>query len=178
MVDINEYERIVRQYRKALFRYCYYRLNEDINLTEETFDDIIHVLYKKWDSLDFQRDIRSWLFSVADIEIKQALRRYKRYYTYNLSLDESLENGDLSHIECYDEYFKDDTMQTEEYVDIIKEKLPDDFKDIFNYRYIEKKTLTETSELTGIPYSTLRLRLAKLEKTVKNYISKIFNGTS
>lgn len=174
MVDIKEYERIVKKYRKALFRYCYYRLNEDRELTEETFDDIIHVLYKKWDTLDRDGNVRSWLYSVADREIKGALRRHKRYYDRCTSLEEAVENGDCEHLEYYDEYFNDSSTPVEEYLERIRSSLPEEYRDVFVYRYVEKKTLTEVSSLTGIPYSSLRLRILRLEKLIRAEIEKIF----
>lgn len=41
MVDNNEYMRIVKKNRKPLFKYCYYRLMNNVTLAEETLDDIL-----------------------------------------------------------------------------------------------------------------------------------------
>lgn len=45
MVDNSEYMRIVKKYRKPLFKYCYYRLKENKTLTEETIDDIMSMFH-------------------------------------------------------------------------------------------------------------------------------------
>ncbi len=70
MVDIEKYEFIVEKYTRPLFQYCYYRLDENSALTEETMDDIMHLLYQKWESLDVDGNIRAWLYRVADNTIK------------------------------------------------------------------------------------------------------------
>ena len=43
MVDINEYEKIVKKYREQLFKYCYYRLMQNKTLAQETLNDVIYV---------------------------------------------------------------------------------------------------------------------------------------
>lgn len=175
MVDNNEFTCIVKKYRKSLFKYCYYRLSENKTLTEETIDDIIHVLYRKWDTLDRGSNIRAYLYRVADNCIKHNLENYNRYYNHNESLEEIAENNRFGCVGQYDDYFKDDESSEEEYIERIKAALPDEYTEIFIYRYIEKKTLMEISELTRIPYSSLRLRIVKIEKLIRDEIKKIFN---
>ena len=175
MVDLTEYERIVKEYRKPLFKYCYYRLYNNIDLTEETIDDILHILYKKWDTLDLNGNVRAWLYRVADREIKYHLKNHNRYYKHNESLEEAIEDRRIEHLEYYDTYFSGIDTPEEEYMDKIKSTLSDEYRQIFHYRYVEKKTLMETSSLTGIPYSSLRLRISKLEKTVRERIKEIFD---
>lgn len=175
MVDNSEYMRIVKKYRKPLFKYCYYRLMENKTLTEETIDDIIHILYQKWDTLDLNGNIRAYLYRVADNCIKHNLENYNRYYQRNESLEEAIDNNRFDYVEQYDDYFLDDETPEEVYIERIKQALPDEYKEIFIYRYIEKKTLMETSELTGIPYSSLRLRISKIEKLIRDEVKRLFN---
>ena len=175
MVDNSEYMRIVKKYRKPLFKYCYYRLMENKTLTEETIDDIIHILYQKWDTLDLNGNIRAYLYRVADNCIKHNLENYNRYYKRNESLEDAIDNNRFDYVEQYDDYFLDDETPEEVYIEKIKQVLPDEYRQIFIYRYIEKKTLMETSKLIGIPYSSLRLRIIKIEKIIRDEIKKIFN---
>ena len=175
MVDNSEYMRIVKKYRKPLFKYCYYRLMENKTLTEETIDDIIHMLYQKWDTLDLNGNIRAYLYRVADNCIKHNLENYNRYYKRNESLEDAIDNNRFDYVEQYDDYFLDDETPEEVYIEKIKQVLPDEYREIFIYRYIEKKTLMETSKLIGIPYSSLRLRIIKIEKIIRDEIKKIFN---
>lgn len=175
MVDNNEYMRIVKKYCKPLFKYCYYRLMENKTLTEETIDDIIHILYQKWDTLDLNGNIRAYLYRVADNCIKHNLENYNRYYQHNESLEEAIDNNRFDYVEQYDDYFLNDETPEDVYIEKIKQALPDEYKEIFTYRYIEKKTLMETSKLTGIPYSSLRLRISKIEKLIRDEVKRLFD---
>lgn len=174
MADLNEYIRIVEKYRKPLFKYCYYRLQQDQTLAEETFDDVIHVLYQKWDSLDVGEHIRAYLYRVADRCIKRSLEKHRRYYRHNESLDEALEAHRLEPGEYCDVYFQREELSEEEAIAKIRETLPVEYRPLFVHRYIEKKTLMEISAQTGIPYSSLRLRIGKLERLIRDEIRKMF----
>ena len=105
--------------------------------------------------------------------IKHNLSQYNRYYSHINSLEENIENKKFDNFEYYDEYFTNDLME-EEYINRIIDSLPDDFKEIFKLRYLEKKTIAETASILGMPYSTMYLRLTKVEAAVRKEISKIF----
>ena len=175
MVEINEYERIVRKFSVPLFKYCYYRLKGDIELTEETVDDIFHLLYRKWDTLDTDGNVRAWLYRVADREIMSHRKRAGRYYEHNESLDQAIDDGKTDNLRHYDEYFADHTPE-EEHMARVREALPEEFRKIFSLRFMEKRTLDDTAAELGIPYSTLRLRISKLERLIKAEIKNIFNN--
>lgn len=175
VLDVNEYETLVRKYQSQVFRYCYYKLNKDESLAEETFNDVLEELFKKWDTLERGENIKAYLYRVADMCIKHNLRLQTRYYIRNESLEATYVSNGINRISEYDDYFLDDVMSEEERLKQIEDSLPDEYKKIFVYRFVEKKTINETASLTGIPYSSLRLRLKKIEKLVREEISKIFN---
>lgn len=175
MVNNNEYILIVEKYRKPLFKYCYYRLMGNITLVEETLDDIFNLLYKKWDKLDLNDNIRAYLYRVADNYIKYNLKKYNKYYKHHESLEEAMENNRFEYACHVDSYFQGDEMPEEKHIERIIQALPEKYRNIFVYRYVEKKTLMEISELIGLPYSTLRLHLKKIEAIVRDEIKKIFN---
>ena len=115
-MDMQKFELTVNKYRSQLFRYCYYRLGENKQLTDETINDIIYLLYQKWDTLDIDDNIRAWLYRVADRVIKQNLRKHNRYYKKHYSLEAALEDHQLCDSEYYDEYFKSDSVSVDEYM--------------------------------------------------------------
>lgn len=176
MVDINEYERIVSESHARLFKYCYYRLGKNAELTEETLNDIFHVLYKKWHTLDFDGNLMGWLYHVADLEVKQHLRKYNAYYFHNESLDTAITEHKIDELAYIDEYFSPDDINEEEYFEEITKSLPEEYKTIFRYRFIEKHTIIETSAYVGIPYSSLRLRIDKIEKIVRQKVKALFEN--
>lgn len=175
MVNDDEYMNIVNQYRKPLFQYCFYRLMNNRTLTQETLDDIFYVLYKKWDSLDLNGNIRAYLYRVADNCIKHNLTLFNRYYDNNESLEEAVESRKFNRGYYLDDYFDDPAFDETVYFEKIKQLLPEEFRQIFVYRYMEKRTLTEISILIGIPYSSLRSRIAKIDDVIRDVIKNIFN---
>ncbi|MDE5753476.1 MAG: sigma-70 family RNA polymerase sigma factor, partial [Oscillospiraceae bacterium] len=58
-----------------IFRYCYNRLYGDFHAAEDCTQEVMLVLYKKVNTLDMSKDIRPWLYSVADKEIKACQRK-------------------------------------------------------------------------------------------------------
>lgn len=174
MVDLIKYESIVREYTKPLYKYCYHKLHFNDDLTNETVNDVMRILFEKWEKLNVDDNIRAWLYRVADNCIKRNLSEYARYYSHVESLDADIESNKLMCLEQYDEYFKDDQLE-EAYIDEIYNALPDKYKEIFKLRYIEKKTISETAKLVGIPYTSVHLRLVKIEAFVKKEIKKIFS---
>ncbi|MBE6572848.1 MAG: sigma-70 family RNA polymerase sigma factor [Ruminococcaceae bacterium] len=168
MFDIKEYEAIVMQYSKPLYRYCYLKLRCNKELTEETQNDIFRILYEKWDKVERGESLRAYLYRVADMCIKNSLRKHNRYYARTLSLEETKERGELSEASSVDEYF---VKNIEKRMDEIADMLTKDLKELFVLRYIEEKTLKEIADIKHIPYSTLRLRLAKVENAVRSIIN-------
>ena len=176
MVDPQTFERTVRRYQRMLVGYLWRRLGYDEGLTLETFDDVICVLYRRWDDLDAGEDIAPWLFRVADNCIMANVRKNERYYSRHVPLDEArgaLRREDLT---VTDVYFNDPGLTDEELVERVRDSLPERMRDLFTYRFIEKKTIEEISEITGIPYSTLRYRLIKCEAAARRNIKEMFEG--
>ncbi len=172
MDDMQEYEVVVKAYSKPLYRYCYHKLCGDRCLTEETLNDVFAVVYQKWDSLN-KTNIRAYLYRVADNCIKHNRSMHQKYYIHNRSLEEisSTDSGDTLY--CTDEYFLRD-IDEDKAIERIKVALPpEDFK-LFSFRYIHKKTLMQIVTETGLPYSSVRLRLQRIEEAAKKEMAIIF----
>ena len=164
--DLLNFEEAARKYQSAVVRYCYGRVGGDRELALEVFDDVLAILYKKWDRIDTDSDILPWLLRVADNLSKNALRRKRKYYSNVVPLPDG---ADGTEIAVRDEYFSPDEDET---LGQIEGDLPDAARRLFHLRFIEKKTLKELEKETGIPYSTLRIRLKKIETTVRERIER------
>ena len=164
--DLSKFEAEARKYQSAVVRYCYGVLGGDRELALEVFDDVLEVLYKKWDRIDTEADILPWLLRVADNLSKNALRRKRKYYSNVVPLPDGEDGGEVS---VRDEYFQIDEDKT---VGKIENELPEEDRRLFHGRFVDKKTLKELETETGIPYSTLRIRLKKIEATVRERIER------
>lgn len=164
--DIELYESVVKKCTPPLYKYCSYRLKYDHQLTEEAVNDTLRILFIKWDTLDITDDILRYLYRVADNCIKQARKRDNKYYSQHVSFEEAMEEGMLAEPLYLDDYFHDiDTDKL--FIQNAVESLPEEYQRIFKYRYVDRKTIFEIVELTGIPYSSVRLRLMKIEEYIK-----------
>ncbi len=171
--DNDDFEKIFSKFYIPLYKYCYSKLYFDKQLAEETTNDIFKVLFEKWNKLNLNDHIKAYLYRVADNCIKYTLKKYRAYYTHIDSLDKLMENSNFIEDAYYDKYFQND-FTYERCIDIIKNSLPENYKKIFIYRFEKNKTINEISDLTGIPYSTLRLYLSKIKKLAEKEIKKIF----
>ena len=174
MFDNEKFEYIVEKYKQEIYDYCCHKLKDNIPLADESTRDVFLTLFKKWDNLEVGEYIRAWLYRTADNCILHNASKNKKYYSHIVSLEEGLEKHDIAHLIYYDEYFAFDPAQEDKYIEQIMEVLPEEYKIIFKYRYIEKKTINETSKLVGIPYASLYLRLTKIESIVRDEIKKNF----
>ena len=68
-------EYLIKSYYREIFRYCYNRLYGDFHAAEDCTQEVMLVLYKKVNTLDMSKEIRSWLYSVADKKIKTYQRK-------------------------------------------------------------------------------------------------------
>ena len=68
-------EYLIESYYKDIFNYCHNRLYGDFHAAEDCTQEVMLVLYKKVNTLDMSKDIRPWLYSVADKEIKAYQRK-------------------------------------------------------------------------------------------------------
>ena len=164
--DLLKFETAARKYQSAVVRYCYARVGGDGELALEVFDDVLEILYKKWDRIDTTEDILPWLLRVADNMSKNALRRKRKYYSNVVPLPDGTDGGEIA---VRDEYFQ---IGEDETIVKIEDNLPEADRRLFHLRFVEKKTLKELEGVTGIPYSTLRIRLKKIERTVRERIER------
>lgn len=76
----SECQCIVEQYYEKLFKYCCVRLRETF-AAEECTQEVFLTMLKKQDTLDFQNNIRGWLYATADRVILAYQREKQRQYT-------------------------------------------------------------------------------------------------
>ena len=171
MFDEMEFEKLVELHGSALYRYCLVEASFDVHLADEVYNDSLIILFEKWDSLDKEKGIRTWLYRTADNLICRAKRK-KAKEMKKLSSFEDLTEAALGGKE--DEYFALDTIPENSLDQIIK-ALPPELREAFKLRFLEKLSISEVAERVGLSYTALRMRLIKAEKLAREEISNIFN---
>ncbi len=163
MIEREELERLIAENAKPLFRYCLYRLGGNEDLTEQTVSDVWLVLVKKSAVLRGGKDMRAFLYRTADRCIKHNIDKHKRRLDSTASFDEW--KTSVSESTTEDDYFKDDRSD-DELLEETARKLPEEQRELFRMRFIEKMKLSEIVSSTGLPYSSVRYRIELLKREV------------
>lgn len=108
------YEKIVREYQQEIKNFCYSRL-KNYQAAEDCTQEVFLALFRKIKLLNLSVNIRSWLYSAAEREIKA----YRRKYPDTINIDEipeqSDEESDLSRTNIMDELDEEDKIFVDEY---------------------------------------------------------------
>ncbi len=174
MFDENEFNLIFDKHKNRIFNYCFARLKKNKYDADEVMNDTFDVLFKKWDQLEKGEDIGAYLYRVADMFIRKKNRENNKYYSHNEAFDPELAEKTGQVGIHNDVYFEDRDPDIDKYIDEIKRSLNEEDRRLFSYRYIEKKTFMEIADLTGMPYSSIRYRMIRIDKIVKEKIKNIF----
>lgn len=167
MIDKTKIEALVKEVGPELYRYCLYKLWPDRDAASETMSDIWMVLCRKWDKLDQSRNIKAYLYAVADRCIMSTKRRLKKKRANEVPLDDTSLAVDQT-----DDYFAR-AKSDEEILTDFEEELPEDQRDVYHMYFIEKKTIREIASAKGITYYRARDSIETIKETVKKIVNKV-----
>lgn len=74
MIAAEECEKLIRQYYKEIYNYCFAHLGYNKHSAEDCAQDVFVTFYSKHDKLSADQ-IRLWLYRTADLTIKAFLRK-------------------------------------------------------------------------------------------------------
>ena len=69
---------MTEQYYAEILRYCQNKLPNDIHGAEDCTQDVFLLLYQKRDEIDFNQNIRGWLYASADRIISNYQKKQSR----------------------------------------------------------------------------------------------------
>ena len=171
MISNEELVKLTEQYSDELYKYCFTISDGDRQLAEETAADVWLVVVKKHNRIKNGKYIFSYLRRTADRCMKHNKSGAEKIDRHELPL-EVLDYMDGPETEVNDSYFEDAKDEESLLWSVMKKLSPGD-REIFKLRYIDLKTLTDISGKIGIPYSTLRLRIKKIEEKIAELASQL-----
>lgn len=175
MFDSAKFEELYRKYYAGLFVYCLAALSRDRDAAAEAVDEAFLTLYRKWDSLDLG-GVGIWLYRTADNKMRKILKKKARFSGRTDLYGDAEDLDRLAELRTGDVYFRGEIPE-DDAVERVRSSLPEEFRDLFEERFIRKKTLFEISESTGLSYSTLRRRLAKTSLLVREIVADMFRDS-
>lgn len=176
MFDVSRFEELYREYYAPIFEYCLTKLSFDKDAAAEAADNVFVTVYRKWDRLEIGGAVKYWLYRTADNFIKKQYKKKKRSADRFDRFGDSEEFENREDISVRDVYFRSDTPE-EDLIAETRDSLPEEYGDLFNMRYVEKKTLEDISSSLGVPYSTIRRRIAKLDIVIKRTVHEKLNDS-
>ncbi len=152
-------------YSDEIFRFAFFRLDD----REKAKDIVQEVFMKTWLYLSKGNDIknmRAFLYKTANNLVIDEYRKSNRSNQIE-SIDEKFEDG-------YDVGF-DDTKSWSDKIDgekVIKlaNLLPDLYSEVIFLKYVEEKTISEISVITGQTENSVSVRINRAIKKLKELV--------
>jgi len=161
----SELEQIATQYYNEIHSFCLRKLNYNINLADDLVQDVFLLLQMRHDNMD-NKNLRAWLYSVADKKIKETYRKTNNTVSIeSMAIDIPVEIDILSEIE---NSISNDEIEIKK-TDIIN-KLPAKEKELYFKIYIANKKYAEIAKEYNTTENTIKLRAFRLRKHIKELL--------
>lgn len=151
-------------YHKQLINYCLARLSGDREKADDCVHDAFTVFYQKLKAGEEFENPRAFLYRTAENFVKRQNEKSAKEAKNTVSLDEvevSTETEFFKRIEEFDfEAF------AEELLSLLSEKE----KEIYSLRYIEKMSVEEMAEKSGVSRPAMSMKLMRLRNKIKEIV--------
>lgn len=145
------YKKIVLDYYNPIKNYCKYKLNNNDSLADDVTQEVFFTLYKKFDDLRLDCNIKLWLYRVADNKIKEYIRKNPSF----VSIDE-----------CANMVTEDDYPTiTDSALDCLTPDETNLLKDYYDDKH-------KTAEKHNINMNTLYIRIHRIKKKLFKNMSE------
>ena len=166
-MDRESFDSLMTRCVGPLTLYCAERLGRFRYLTEDTVQDVMLVMAKRRAALKTEADVRAYIYRVADkCVLHNASReaaRVKKLVSYDVNTAPDAKTFDSDYVV---------SLEEEDIAAELCEKLPEEDRELFRLRFIEKKTIEAIAKETSTPYSTVRLHIEKIKQHVIKIIEK------
>ncbi len=160
MIDAEEMRSIITENNERLYKYCL-RITGDRSAAEDVTNDVWLIIIRKMSKLRPGDDIRAYIYRVAD----KCILRWRKAWAKKAARE-----GPLEYAESLSDGRQDITdggsgreISDKELLEDLAQKLPEESRELFRMRFIEKRTFDNIASLTGTPYSTVRLHIEKIK---------------
>ena len=153
--DENAFYTLYNRYSGKVLAYCI-RANPDRDTAYDVFQKTWTAIIEKKKSFKGGSFI-AWLMIITRNFCLMEKRNTKRF-------DELNDNLTANHVETF----------TNDMIEILAneiKKLPDDYKDIINYRYLDGFSYNELAEILNISVQTVKVRLFRAKKILSEKLS-------
>lgn len=163
--NLEAFERILSFYEKAIYNYIFRILKSSRDATDVTQETFIKV-YKHRNEIDPEKNIKTWIFTIATNTTYDFLRSKKR--KNEISLDEKNET-----ISGFKAYYPQEGLVSD--VGKALDQINPEYKKALLLFYQQGFQYQEIAEILEMPINTVKTHIARgkeeLKEKLKNYLS-------
>jgi len=163
--DSNAFEYILSFYEKAIYNYCLRILKNSHNAKDVTQETFIKV-YTHRKLIDPEKNIKTWIFTIATNTVYDFLRGKKR--KNEISLEE--ENETILSLEAY---YPQEGLVSD--VERALEQINQEYKKVLLLFYQQGFQYQEIAEILAMPINTVKTHISRgkeqLKEQLKNYFA-------
>lgn len=169
-MDKATFENIVSQHGKDILRFCRL-LTNSMDEGDELYQDTMVKLYERAGTLDQTQNVKSYALSIAIFLWKNKKRKYARRWRIAspLSIEEMAESGEIA-ADSIATSPENELLKQEEIFQIRKAvyRLPEKYRMIIYLYFSAEMTYSEIAETLHIPEGTVKTRMTKAKKLLRN----------
>ena len=156
--NLEAFEYILSFYEKAIYNYCLHILKNSHNAKDVTQETFIKV-YKHRKLIDPEKNIKTWIFTIATNTTYDFLRGKKR--KNEISLDE--DNETILSLEAY--YPREGLVSD---VDRALEQINQEYKKVLLLFYQQGFQYQEIAEILNMPINTVKTHISRGKEQLKD----------
>lgn len=160
--DTEAFESILSFYEKAIYNYCLHILKNSEHAKDTTQETFIKV-YTHRKSIDPEKNIKTWIFTIATNTVYDFLRGKKR--KNEVSLDD--ENETMS---SYRAYYVEEGLLND--VDKALGQINPEYKNALLLYYQQGFQYQEIAEILEIPINTVKTHIARGKEQLKELLKE------
>ncbi|MBU5592172.1 sigma-70 family RNA polymerase sigma factor [Clostridium sp. MSJ-4] len=169
---------LVEKYSNSLYKFSLH-LCKDLKETEELFQDTWVKVFKGLEKFNRDKSFETWLFTIAINTYKDGYRKKKRWLNRIKDyFDNDEKDREMAMVPSGEGIPQKDIIKSEEKEEIRSavNKLKDEYRILVILYYFERLSYKEISEMLSIPEGTIKSRLNKGRKLLKDYLEVSING--
>ena len=166
--DIEAFEYILSFYEKSIYNYCLRILKNSPNAKDAAQETFIKV-YTHRKSIDPEKNIKTWIFTIATNTVYDFLRSKKRKREVNL--DEEFETN--SNFETYYSQREEGLVSD---VDKALEQINPEYKRVILLFYQQGFGYQEIADILKMPINTVKTHISRGKEQLKEILQEYQNG--
>jgi len=165
-------ELFIEKYKTPLYKLCISLYKNSTN-AEDLFQDTWIKAFKYMNDFDRSKNFETWLFTIAINLFKDNYRKIKRWFSKSIDFLDITEKDSVMDNIRSTAYLPEESYnnsQNKDQLRIAINNLKDDFRTVIILFYYNGLKQKEISEILQIPEGTVKSRLNKAKKLLKEYM--------